>query len=31
MARLVNRVLARDAGGREVIRQQALRNLGVEL
>jgi len=31
MARLVNRVLTRDAGGREVIRQQALRNLGVEL
>jgi CheY-like chemotaxis protein len=31
MARLVNRVLNRDAGGREVIRQQALRNLGVEL
>jgi CheY-like chemotaxis protein len=30
MARLVNRVLTRDAGGREVIRQQALRNLGVE-
>lgn len=30
MARLVNRVLNRDAGGREVIRQQALRNLGVE-
>ena len=31
MARLVKRVLTRDAGGREVIRQQALRNLGVEL
>ena len=31
MARLVNRVLTRDAGGREVIRQQALKNLGVEL
>ena len=31
MARLVNRVLTRDAGGREVIRQQALRNLGVEI
>ena len=31
MARLVNRVLNRDAGGREVIRQQALRNLGVKL
>lgn len=30
MARLVKRVLTRDAGGREVIRQQALRNLGVE-
>lgn len=30
MARLVNRVLTRDAGGREVIRQQALKNLGVE-
>jgi len=30
MARLVRRVLTRDAGGREVIRQQALRNLGVE-
>ena len=30
MARLVNRVLTRDAGGREVIRQQALRNLGVK-
>ena len=30
MARLVNGVLTRDAGGREVIRQQALRNLGVE-
>lgn len=30
MARLVNRVLTRDAGGREVMRQQALRDLGVE-
>lgn len=31
MARLVKRVLSRDAGGREVIRQQALRELGIEL
>lgn len=31
MARLVKRVLTRDAGGREVIRQQALRELGIEL
>ena len=30
MARLVTRVLNRDAGGREVIRQQALRDLGLE-
>lgn len=30
MARLVNRVLTRDAGGREVIRQQALRDLGLD-
>ena len=30
MARLVNQVLNRDAGGREVIRQQALRDLGLE-
>ena len=30
MARLVNRVLSRDAGGREAIRQQALRDLGLE-
>ena len=29
MARLVNQVLSRDAGGREVIRQQALRDLGL--
>ena len=31
MARLVSRVLNRDAGGREVIRQQALRDLGLGL
>jgi CheY-like chemotaxis protein len=31
MARLVNRVLTRDSGGREVIRQQALRELGINL
>lgn len=31
MARLVKQVLTRDAGGREVIRQQALRELGIEL
>ncbi len=30
MARLVNQVLGRDAGGREVIRQQSLRDLGLE-
>jgi DNA-binding response OmpR family regulator len=30
MARLVNRVLSRDAGGREVIRQQALKDFGLE-
>jgi CheY-like chemotaxis protein len=30
MARLVNQVLSRDAGGREVIRQQSLRDLGLE-
>jgi len=30
MARLVSRVLTRDAGGREVMRQQALRELGIE-
>jgi CheY-like chemotaxis protein len=30
MARLVSQVLSRDAGGREVIRQQSLRDLGLE-
>jgi CheY-like chemotaxis protein len=30
LMRLVGRVLARDAAGREVLRQQALRNLGTE-
>jgi CheY-like chemotaxis protein len=30
MVRVVNRILTRDAGGREVIRQQALRDLRVE-
>ena len=30
MARLVNRVLSRDAGGREAIRQQALRDFGLD-
>ena len=30
MARLVNQVLGRDAGGREVIRRQSLRDLGLE-
>jgi CheY-like chemotaxis protein len=30
MARLVHQVLGRDAGGREVMRQQSLRDLGVE-
>jgi DNA-binding response OmpR family regulator len=30
MARLVTQVLGRDAGGREAIRQQSLRDLGLE-